>query len=361
MRYLTSIFLVLLVVCQPTKSFADSKTAKIGVLLCFSGDCVEWGTNALRGVQLAAEKLNRRGGVLGRKVKLVVQDSTDAALTSSVPALRTLVSDQEISFIVGPSLAVGGGSIASLVARMQDLNMISPSVGDRQFNESAGNIFSVWPHDELAPRALAQYAIRHGWRRAAIFGGQEPSSVIQAKMFSQEFVRLGGMVVLKVTPLLRSRDLQAEVSKIKSAKPDFVLLLSNQADLVATEFGTGGYSPPIVALQMEKARVLAAHGALEGSVFPMLDRPKAEFVQSFIEKFGEFPGPSADTAYDAMMLYATAVQNVQSFDAVKVRAALHAIKDYQGASGTFSMDEKGAVDKKPVLWRFKGGEYERVE
>ena len=69
----------------------------------------------------------------------------------------------------------------------------------------------------------------------------------------------------------------------------------------------------------------------------------------------------ADTAYDAVMLFAAALEKAGSSDPQRVRDALAATRGFNGASGTFSFDEKGAVDRQPVLWRVRGLAYERVE
>ena len=51
---------------------------KLGVLVCQSGVCAETGTSSLRGVELAAEEINNAGGILGRRIKLVVEDTREA-------------------------------------------------------------------------------------------------------------------------------------------------------------------------------------------------------------------------------------------------------------------------------------------
>lgn len=61
---------------------AYSEDLKIGVALCLSGGCAEWGTAGLRGVQLAAKEINGSGGILGRPVVLAVEDTAEATMAS---------------------------------------------------------------------------------------------------------------------------------------------------------------------------------------------------------------------------------------------------------------------------------------
>lgn len=339
---------------------AEPPPVKIGVMLCLTGDCAEWGTSGLKGAQLAAEELNAAGGILGRPVTLVVQDSRDTTPAASVSAFQQLSLDKEITYLVGPTWTVGGMPLAPLIAKRADLNVMSPSLGVKEFNESSENIFNDWPHDEVATRAMASYAVAKGWKKGAIFGSQDPFYQTQTKIFQEEFAKLGGQVTALVEPLPDSRQLKTEALKIKSANPDFVIMTNYQADVIAKELRGIGYAGPVLAIQMEKDRVKQANGALEGVVFAMYDLPKADFTEHFRARFHIAPGISADTAYDAVMLYASAAKQAQGFDPVKIRTVLHETRNFQGASGMFSIDAKGAVDKKPVLWRVKGLDYEKV-
>lgn len=359
-RLLIAVLFALLAVLSVSSALAGEKPLKVGVMLCLSGDCAEWGTNGLKGAQLAAEEVNKEGGVLGRRVELVVQDSRDTVPASSVSAFHKLAMDPDTHFIIGPTWTVGGMPVAPLAARRTDLIMISPSVGVKEFNETADNIFNDWPHDEIATRALAQYAAGRGWKKAAIFGSQDPFYMTQTRIFEEEFARLGGSVAEKVEPLPESRELKTEALRVKQCNPDFVILTNYQADVIALELRRIDFRAPMLAVQMEKKRVADAQGALEGTIFAMYEKPEAGFSKHFKERFGEEPGISADTAYDALMLFARTAQQAKSTDPGKVKQSLLAVRNYQGASGTFSIDDKGAVDKKPVLWRVRGLDYERV-
>jgi branched-chain amino acid transport system substrate-binding protein len=111
---------------------------------------------------------------------------------------------------------------------------------------------------------------------------------------------------------------------------------------------------------MEKDRVVAAKGSLENTVFAMYEKPQQDFIQRFRKRFKKDPGISSDTAYDAVRAYARAVEDAKSFDSAAVQQRLSTMKNFRGASGTFSFDNVGAVDKRPVLWRVVGTEYQRV-
>lgn len=352
-------FVLCIAFAVPLSCLAQPDTIKIGVMLCLTGDCAEWGTNGLKGVQLAAEQINQNGGVLGKKLELVVHDSHDTTPSDSVTAFRKLLT-KNVKYVIGPTWTVGGMPVAPIAAKQKDLIVTSPSVGVRDFNESSINILNVWPHDEIATRKLAHYAYSKGWRRAAIFGSQDPWVKTQSDTFEEEFEILGGHVVKRVEPLPGSRELKAEALQIKSSKPDVVFYSNYQVDVFSKELDKIGFSPPKLAILMEKERVKAAQGALEGTVFALYDEPRDDFKEAFIAKFGDEPGITADTAYDVLFLYAKAIEDAGSSSPKEALDQLLNVKDFKGASGTFSINGVGAVNKQPVLWIVRGLEYVKL-
>jgi len=342
-------------------SEAAESPLKIGVMLCLSGDCSAWGASGLKGARLAAEQLNSAGGVNGRRIELVVEDSRDTQPATSVSAFKKLTSDPEMHFIVGPTWTVGAMPIAPLAGKNKRIVIISPSVGVKEFNEAAANIFNDWPHDEVATRAIAAYAAKQGWSKGAVFGSQDPFYMTQSDIFEEEFKKRGGRILLRIDPLPDAVDLRSEALRIKTAAPDFVVMTNYQADFIAKSLKQVALTAPLLAVQMEKERVKAADGALEGVVFAMYEEPRVEFQRDFKQRFAEEPGISADTAYDAVMLLADAIKRAGSFDPERVREMLAATHAFKGASGTFSFDAKGAVDKRPVLRRVRGLDYELVQ
>lgn len=353
--------LVATVLCWTALSHSKEDRLIIGVMSCLTGDCAEWGTNSRKGVELAIEQINAQGGVLGQQISAVFEDSQDTNPSRTVSAFQQLITNKKINFIVGPNWTVGGMSVAPLIARNKNLIVISPSVGVRDFNETSDNIFNTWPHDEKATRALARYAMKNSWKTAAIFGSQDPWVETQSKIFKEEYTNLGGAITAEASPLPSSRELHTEALKIKNSKPDVVFFANYQADVIAKEFSALGFSAPKLSILMEKERVKAAQGALEGTVFALYEAPSQAFSKAFQAKFKAAPGITADTAYDALMILVEGIKQANSLDLERVKEKMHHLAQFPGASGTFSVDETGGVDKMPVLCKVEGEEYVRLE
>lgn len=325
--------------------------ARIGLLLCLSGECAEPGTNAQHGAELAAEQINSNGGVLGRKVRLVTQDSNEMVGGAQViSAYRALRRDSLVKYIIGPTWTVGGLPLVPVIAKDREILITSPSLGVADFNEGSRNAFNLWPHDSVGTKGLAQLAMDRGWKRAAVLSNQGPWESAQAKVFAEEFKRLGGEIVAFIEPAVDIKDLRTEALQIKSANPD-VVFMSNytQMDVAAKDLRRLQYSGRKMAILMDETRLKNSEGALDGTIYAIYPEAKNDFAARFKAKFGVEPGISAAQGYDAVQLYARAVTAAHSFDIETVRETMSKIK-FEGASGEIEFDGKRGVTKRPVFW-----------
>ncbi|MCC6953403.1 MAG: ABC transporter substrate-binding protein, partial [Deltaproteobacteria bacterium] len=238
----------------------------------------------------------------------------------------------------------------------KDVIVTSPSLGVAEFNESAENAFNIWPHDSVGTKGLASFAINRGWTKAGVFSNQNPWESAQAKVFRDEFARLGGTIVAAVEPLAEMKDLRTEALQIVSAKPD-VVFMSNytQMDVAAKDLRRLGYSGEKMAILMDNTRLENSEGALDGTIYAIYPDGGTNFAERYMTRFGESPGIAADTGYDAVHLYARAVEAAGSFRVEEVRRRLESIR-HSGASGEIVFDGKRGVVKEPVFWSVKNSQ-----
>jgi branched-chain amino acid transport system substrate-binding protein len=338
---------------------ADNETVKIGALLCLSGDCAETGQNALNGAMLAVEEINNSGGILKRKVELVVEDTQEqASPANSVSAYQKLKMQSNINYLIGPSWTIGALPIAPIIAKDSNVVITAPSVGVADFNETSANIFNIWPHDSIATKKLARFALSKNFKRATIFSNQNPWESAQAKIFNDEFKRLGGEVELLLEPLASTRDLKSEVLKIKQVNPDFVFFSNyTQMDIASIELKRQKYQGQILAILMDETRLKNSRGALQGAIFADYPPATEMFKNNYYNKYKVKAGIASNTGYDVIKMYALAFEKANSFDVQKVLPIYKSL-EYNGASGFIKFDEKGGVQKKPWLYVVKDSKVE---
>ena len=345
-----------------TQTESRASTFKLGALLCLSGECSEWGSNSLKGITLATEEINAEGGILGQAIALAVQDSKEASGGgNSVSGYRQLILDPEIHYIVGPTWSVGGLPIAPIVAKNRDILLTSPSVGVSKFNETGANLFNLWPHDSYATTGLAHFAIEHGFKRVAILSGNDPWVTTQGDTFENEFKRLGGEITVKIVINPDTRDIRAEALSIHRSAPDAVFYADTfNMSKVARELRTLQFTGAQLSILMDDTRIREARGALEATYFAMYPASSKEFQEHFFARFGVLPGVAADTAYDAVKLYAAAISEAKTFDP-KVVGPTMLKMEHEGASGHIVFDEKGGVKRAPAFYKVRKNAFVKME
>jgi len=346
----SKIVITLLLSIFSSSQIKADDTIKVGVLACLSGGCAEWGNATKNGLLIALDKINSSGGVLNKKIELVFEDTNEAtAAMQAVTALRSLQSKYGIKFFVGPSWTPAGLALAPIVGKMNDVVMISPSLGVAEFNESAPNLFNTMMDSETATRTLAKLAFDQGWRRAGVFSSQQPWENLQGKVFSEEFNRLGGEVVLSLEPLPDTKDLRTECLKMVASKPDGVFLANlNQEGIAAKRLRGMNYKGPFYAALIDQTRIDEAGGGLEGAISAQSPEAEPSFVSAHLSRFKTKPSGSADTAHDALIALSKAITSAESIDAVLVREALLKVQ-FDGASGKVVFDNKGGVVREPSI------------
>ena len=345
--------IVVVGVVRSNISSESSASLQVGLMLCQTGACAEWGENSVAGIRLAVAELNEAGGVLGRQVELVIEDSAEDDPANSISAYRALRL-RGIDLIIGPTWTAAGLPIASIAAQ-DDVVITSPSLGVADFNEASDHSFNVWPHDELATKALARHTYARGLRKVAIMSASDHWYSEQGNAFEAEFKRLGGTIVLKEEPDLDRKEHRTEVLKIVESDTD-VVMYSNLDNMgfIARQLRDQGFEGEQVSILMDDARIQSAAGALDGTVYVQYAPPTNEFAVAFKAMHGREPGITADTAYDALMLYADAIETVGSVVPADIAVEINSRESFTGASGTMNFDGLGGVTKEPVFWQVQG-------
>ena len=347
---LGTLCLLMAVLSQLNESSAEITEISIGLLLCSTGDCADWGTAATHGAELARDRINQEGGVLGRKLRLIAEDTRESVSgAGAVSAYRNLKDLKKINFFIGPSWSPGALALLPVVSKDRGVIMITPSANAKKFSEAAGNLFNIRPIYDPSTRELAMLATQRGWAKVAIFGSQSEAEVLQSDIFENEFKKLGGSIAARIDSLPDQTDLRTEALRIVKSKPDAIFLMNySQMGVAAAELRKVGYDGPMLAIAVDVHRVQAAGAALEGLIVADSPAPADWFVKSFSERFHEQPGLSAENGYDAVMAFAEAFKKSGSVEPEAVKRTLAQV-DFRGASGQVKFNENRALEIVPVL------------
>ncbi len=140
--------------CIGSVETEDSNTIQLGALLPFTGDMAAAGINIERSLLMAAEQMNKAGGVAGKQIEIASSDAPDA--TRGLRSAQSLVADPKLVGMLGPQVAEVFSGVEPLVAD-RDLYGILPSEMALSFNQNqAVRWFHMAPRTESVACAMAQ-------------------------------------------------------------------------------------------------------------------------------------------------------------------------------------------------------------
>lgn len=355
MRVDLRLLLLLAIVSFTTSARAEENVQRVGVMLCQTGNCADWGIAALRGAELAVERINASGGVLSKRIELIVEDTNEAVSgAQAVTAFQNLLA-RGVKHFVGPSWSPGALAVLPIAKKRSDIVIITPSASAKEFSSGAPFVFNIRPLEDLSTIALAKYCFDHGKRRAAIFSSEQPATLAQGRLFEEEFRKLGGTVTIRIEPPASQSDLRTEALKIVRSNPDAIFLMNYlQIEAGAQALDTLKSKALRVAISIDDARAAQAGGALEGVVVAKASQPSAAFREDFLSRFQMPAGLSAEGGFDAIMALTEAARRSGSFDAKLIASELSAGK-FSGAIGDFEFDGERHVLQAPEISVVRGG------
>ena len=347
---------------------------KIGHAVALTGDSSMWGQAEKNALEMEIEKINKAGGVLGKKLQLIAYD-TRADATEAVNVTKRLVSQDKVSAIIGP----GQSGVAIAMTSVTEPGKVpflattatNPKVTvDDKTNKVRDYAFRTCFIDPFQGTVAAQFAVKElkAKNAAVIYDVGSDYSAFLGKYFVEEFNKQKGTIVANEAFRSNELDFRAILGKIKQTNPDVVfvptmqkeaaLILKQARDLgITAKFvgGDGWGSPDIVTL---------GGSAVEGSFFVNLasnDDPDIQnFIKDYKAKYNQEPVlPNPVMAIDGLMAVVEAIKKANSADPVKITEQLVKIKDLQVLTGKLTIDPAthNPLNKPAVIQEIKGGKF----
>ncbi len=339
---------------------------RIGAVMSLTGDTGRYGLSAMNGMQMAVEDVNGRGGIGGKQVELIVQDTrSDADETERV--VRRLVDERRVHALLGEIVSSRSLVVAG-IAQEARVPMLTPSATSPEVTTRGDYIFRSCYTDPFQGAALAQFAARTlGARRAAMLlvAGDAYSAKL-ARFIRDEFARRGGEVVIEQTYTEGDSYFTEQLMKIKEAAPDVVFLPGyyREAGLIAREAKKLELTVPLVGGDGWDSRHLYEIGeiAIVGSFFSShysADDPDPlvqQFVADYRRLYGSQPDAFAATAYDAARIMLDAFERAGgATDGAAVRDALAATRNFPGVTGLITFNAARDAVKPIVIIKIEEG------
>lgn len=365
---LVALSAVLFAGCNST---AAPQTVKLGYMGPLSGDIAGLGADTLNGVRMAVTEINAAGGIGGKMIELIAEDSrcngADAA-----SAARKLVNVDKVVAIIGGQCS-GETLAAAPITEAAHVILLSPVSSSPDVTKAGDYVFRNYPSDALKGKAFGAYFAKAGFKKLAIIS--ENTDFCQGILTSvNDNLPAGMTVVFNETVEPGTKDYRSLVTRLKSTDFD-VFLANGQSDSTVAEMAKQlrelGLKQQIVGTDVADSVNLGKNAAeavegLKPLSIPMLTKTDAHagaFVTQFESAYGDpqYGSFFGAAAYDATKVLAQTIGQVGT-DGTKIKDALYALKSYEGIIGTFSFDSNGDVKGVPfAMKQFKAGVLEQSE
>jgi branched-chain amino acid transport system substrate-binding protein len=348
---------------------AAREPINIGVFLPMTGSVAAFGQMEWLGIQTAHNMMDK---VLGRKIKLVLEDSKSEQTEAAV-AVERLIKEHNVVGIIGGATsanALAGGSIAEKYG----IPMISPSATNLLVTRDKVYVFRACFDDVFQSQAAARQArIAMGAGTAAVIVdiAQADYSVGLGNLFLKAFGEMGGKVLITAYIQTGDRDFSRQLSEINAANPDIIYMPNYYTEdaLLARQIRELGMKTPILMAdgahvpELIKVGGKSVEGVYLTSHFS-LEAVSTNLGQRFVARFKKKYKRDADgfgaLGADAYFILTGAIGRAKSLEGSKIRGALTEMKNHKGVTGVIKIEEDGNTVKSLVVTRVKNGKFTYV-
>jgi branched-chain amino acid transport system substrate-binding protein len=315
-------------------SFAQADPVLIGVSGPLTGPNAQYGLQWKQGFDLALDKINAEGGVKGRKVAYVFEDSQSDP-RQAVAIAQKFVADPRIVIELG-DFSSPASMAASPIYQRAGLVQYGFTNSHPDFTKAGDFMWSPSVSQADEQPLLAAYAVRVGLKRIAILHLNTDWGRTSKDHFARAAKELGAEIVISEGYQPEERDFRSTLVRARDANPDGFALMSYAPDgaLIVRAVRQLGLKQQIVAASsVYSPRFIELGGdAVEGvhtgsRYFPDDPRPEVrDFITSFKAKYGGEPDAFNAYAFDAINFAVAAIRHGGT-DRRAIRDALGQLKD----------------------------------
>jgi branched-chain amino acid transport system substrate-binding protein len=354
------------------KSAAGGDVIKIGVYGPFTGGSSPMGASMRDGARLAAEEINAKGGVLGKKIELVERDD-QATPERGAQVMQDLVSNEKVAAVLGPINT--GVALASYKYPMQAkipmlINVSAGAPVNELFKDNPDNyVFRIAASDDIQAEMIVAEAVdARGLKKVALLCDETNYGQNGCKKMLEALTKRGVTPVYVGKFKIKDTDMTPQLQEARKAGAQAVLTYGIGPELaqIANGMNKLGWKVPMIASWTASMSNFIDAAAANGNGVQMpqtfiqegATRPQATaFIDAYKKKYNTERIPSAVSAaqgYDSMHLLANAITQAGTTEGPKVKAALENLtQPYEGAIATFdkpySATDHEAIHKQQVV------------
>jgi branched-chain amino acid transport system substrate-binding protein len=328
----------------------EAKEIKIGAILPLTGDLAVYGDPVKKGMELALEEINAKGGINGKPLKLIFEDDFGDPKTA-VAVFNKLIDNEKVPIILGP-LTSSASMATAPIAEKRKVVQLSTMAGTIDLKYAGDYVFRVFASNEYQSKSVADKAIDiFNAKRAAILYINNDYGEGSKEVIEKRYSERGGKIVAVENFNEGDKDFKTQLIKIKKSNPDIIFALcywkegaiilkqAKELGIKITFLGEDAWYGPIEEIAGDAVKLLVFSSMAFGEKYK--EHPKMQkFIQSFRKKYGKEPDAYSATGYDAVYLAKHAIE-IGGYNADGIKKALYNTKNFIGALGNITYDEYG--------------------
>ncbi|HUS09157.1 MAG TPA: ABC transporter substrate-binding protein [Pyrinomonadaceae bacterium] len=336
-----------------------------------SGRTSNFGQSTKNGVEMAADEINKAGGIDGRQITILSEDD-EGRPEKAATVVTKLINQDRVVALLG-EVASGNTLAAAPKAQAAKVPMISPSSTNPAVTQVGEYISRVCFIDPFQGDVMAKFAANtlKAKKAAIMLDFNSPYSRGLTEFFEASFKKLGGEIVDKQSYTQGDRDYKGQLTAIRSKNPDVIYVpgyygevgviakQAKQLDIKAPMLGGDGWD----STQLWDLGGDALNGDFISNHYSVDDPSPAiqKFVADYKARYGNVPDALAALGYDAMKVLADAIKRAGTTEGPQLKDAISATKDFAGVTGTISLDKDRNAVKPAVVLKLQDKKYIYVE
>jgi len=352
-------------------SKGSGKEIVVGEYGSLTGGIATFGISTKNASEMAFDEINKKGGVLGKQIKLLVEDDQSKPEEASTVVTK-LINQNGVVSMLG-HVASSHSLAAAPICQSAHIPMISPSSTNPRVTQVGDYIFRVCFTDVFTGAVVAKFASEtlQAKKVAILVDVRSDYSVGLQTFFGQAYKRLGGTIVAEQSYSQGDSDFRAQLTAIKAANPDAIYVpgyytevgtivhQARELGITVPFLGSDGWDSP----KLWEIGGQALNGCYFSNHYSTDDPNPAvqKFVNDYKAKYGQVPDALAALGYDAARILADAIGRAGSTDGAKIRDAIAATKDFPGVTGTITINAERNAVKPAVILKVENGKYLLVE
>ena len=314
----------------------------------------------VEGVTLAADEINEKKGLFGRKIKIKVFYSKNDA--DDLRLAKEVAKDTSFAAVIGHRSSTNAIP-ASVVYEYYGLLFLSPSASSSNLtNHGFGYTFSTIPSDSYVSRDIAVFMKSQGHKKIAVIDDRSLSGKEIADGVMESLADMGLPTTVRRHYAPGQSDFKPLCAELTKHEFDALFIgghLPSAADFIreAREMGITQRvygNNAIDSRSLERIAGNAANGTIVPTSFNLdLDNPVTlEFVKNFKKQYRKPPDTRAAHGYDSMKILFTAMKKSKSADPAVVASNMRFIKNWPGVTGNYTFNLSGEMEDTKSYFKY---------